>query len=305
MHGIHRHGLGMDHRFEWGVGWSGSGNAWQGRNGLMLATTTRCSITLWTRNRLLRVSYPVCCGIFGHFFKIGQFFVHTEGCTVNKLRLTNKTRCPTKTRSTRVRRLCTTVRSGCGVSKLRMPWKIQESYVSASMLLEQNSARTLSLLAWMSRLLTPTRSARETLVCVVRRFVPSAMWASAKNACQTPALPCLIQLLAGAQFFLRDDDIGKSRAAASAPRIQALNPFASVEVVEGTVADKEDAFFAPFNVVILINQPYSDEVRVNNACRTNGLYAYIDSTSDTLWVVQSKYNRKALTSCNVTTPTTL
>jgi hypothetical protein len=80
----------------------------------------------------------------------------------------------------------------------------------------------------------------------------------------------VLPLSSGTQFFLRAEDEGKPRAEASVERIRALNPFACVEVEVGAVADKDADFFAGFDMVVLVNQPYADEVHANRCCRDNG-----------------------------------
>ena len=53
-------------------------------------------------------------------------------------------------------------------------------------------------------------------------------------------------------------------------RIRALNPFARVEVEVGAIAEKDADFFAGFDTVVLVNQPYADELHANQCCRENG-----------------------------------
>ncbi|KAF7722057.1 SUMO-activating enzyme subunit 1 [Apophysomyces ossiformis] len=57
----------------------------------------------------------------------------------------------------------------------------------------------------------------------------------------------------GAQFFLTHADIGKNRAVAAAPAIQALNPRVSVQVDQEDIRPKDDAYFQSFDIVCLIH----------------------------------------------------
>lgn len=71
----------------------------------------------------------------------------------------------------------------------------------------------------------------------------------------------------GAQFFLRESDIGKNRAESSVERVRELNP--SVEVTAETrhVSSCDQAFIEQFDVVCLVDTAPQDAIRVNNMCR--------------------------------------
>ena len=60
-----------------------------------------------------------------------------------------------------------------------------------------------------------------------------------------------------AQFFLREDDVGKSRAGVTAPRLAELNQYVPVNDHEGVL---DPAFVQQFGVVVLTNVPL-EEVR--------------------------------------------
>src|SRR3569833_889477 len=54
----------------------------------------------------------------------------------------------------------------------------------------------------------------------------------------------------GAQFFLTADDVGKTRAMASSPQVQKLNPRVRVLVDQEDIRAKDPSFFALFDMVI-------------------------------------------------------
>jgi ubiquitin-activating enzyme E1 len=105
-----------------------------------------------------------------------------------------------------------------------------------------------------------------------------------------------------AQFFLRQEDIGKSRAEATLPRLAELNAYVpvrllpgqpgqgiSVDLVKGFQVRKPNAVINPYmihyyQVVVLCGVPYSKQLEINNwthandvpfiAADTHGLFGY-------------------------------
>eukprot|EP00123_Amoebidium_parasiticum_P014370 comp22465_c0_seq1/m.33829 comp22465_c0_seq1/g.33829 ORF comp22465_c0_seq1/g.33829 comp22465_c0_seq1/m.33829 type:complete len:1012 (-) comp22465_c0_seq1:171-3206(-) len=84
------------------------------------------------------------------------------------------------------------------------------------------------------------------------------------------------------QFFLSEADIGKPRAAVSAPKLQELNSYVPVSVHDGPL---DEAFVSNFQVVVATTLSRSEELRINKithakgisfiAARTAGLFGYI------------------------------
>lgn len=69
----------------------------------------------------------------------------------------------------------------------------------------------------------------------------------------------------GANFYLRDGDVGKkSRAKACAPDLAKLNPYVSVTVSEGVITEERLSGFA---VVVLLDASQADLVKWNEFCR--------------------------------------
>ncbi|KAK3808468.1 MAG: SUMO-activating enzyme subunit 1 [Benniella sp.] len=79
----------------------------------------------------------------------------------------------------------------------------------------------------------------------------------------------------GAQFLVRQEDIGRNRAEAAAEKARHLNPRVKVIVDQENIADKPDSYFTQFNVVCLTGCNAEQMIRVDNACRETktGLYA--------------------------------
>lgn len=73
------------------------------------------------------------------------------------------------------------------------------------------------------------------------------------------------------QFLVPHQSVGLNRAEASLIRAQALNPMVEIIIDKDNVNEKPDEFFYRFDVVILIEAPTATLVRVNNACRLNGV----------------------------------
>lgn len=71
----------------------------------------------------------------------------------------------------------------------------------------------------------------------------------------------------GAQFFLREDDIGKNRAEATRPRLAELNPHVPITVVSGTL---DKSLISSFQVVVLTDSSLEEQLRVNDVTRAAG-----------------------------------
>lgn len=75
------------------------------------------------------------------------------------------------------------------------------------------------------------------------------------------------------QFFVRETDIAKNRAAASASRLQELNLYVRVKHTEESLSQADLSFLAEFSVVILTDALSLDIVRVVDAyCRSKGVH---------------------------------
>ncbi|KAG0203268.1 SUMO-activating enzyme subunit 1 [Mortierella sp. GBA30] len=79
----------------------------------------------------------------------------------------------------------------------------------------------------------------------------------------------------GAQFLVRQEDIGRNRAEAAAEKARHLNPRVKVIVDQEDITQKADSYFTQFNIVCLIGATPDQLIRIDNVCRTagTGLYA--------------------------------
>ncbi|KDE04732.1 hypothetical protein MVLG_04871 [Microbotryum lychnidis-dioicae p1A1 Lamole] len=82
----------------------------------------------------------------------------------------------------------------------------------------------------------------------------------------------------GANFFLREDDVGQKRVQVGAPRLQALNP--RVELLTRTDAAmvQDDTFLAQFDLVVLTDCDAPTLQRVNESTRRLGKKLYAASS---------------------------
>lgn len=80
------------------------------------------------------------------------------------------------------------------------------------------------------------------------------------------------------QFFLHPDDVGKSRAAVSVPRVSELNPYTPVR--EHTAADlvSDLSVLKEYQVVVLTDTPLKEQVQIADFCHQNGIYIVIADT---------------------------
>ncbi|XP_076447725.1 ubiquitin-like modifier-activating enzyme 1 [Babylonia areolata] len=77
------------------------------------------------------------------------------------------------------------------------------------------------------------------------------------------------------QFFLREEDIGKDRAEVCHPRLAELNSYVSVN---NCTADLDEAFLSQFQVVVLTNSKYDDQVRVGEYCHSHNIKFIVAET---------------------------
>ena len=82
-----------------------------------------------------------------------------------------------------------------------------------------------------------------------------------------------------AQFFLREEDVGKPRAGVTAPRLAELNQYVPVSDHEGAL---DPAFVQQFGVVVLTNVPL-EEVR----CRTRRGVRWVGWGGRRVWMASS------------------
>ncbi|KAI9089817.1 hypothetical protein DFS34DRAFT_383186 [Phlyctochytrium arcticum] len=82
----------------------------------------------------------------------------------------------------------------------------------------------------------------------------------------------------GAQFFLREEDIGKNRGEAAAPRIQALNPRVELKVISKPLSEQPIEFLKNYDIVTLCNADLQTMNRTDKACRAHNIKLYCAGT---------------------------
>eukprot|EP01083_Nonionella_stella_P067214 177620_1 len=70
----------------------------------------------------------------------------------------------------------------------------------------------------------------------------------------------------GAQYFLRDEDIGLKRVDCFVPRLSKLNPRVKITADNSLLCSKPDDFFKSFDLVCVTNQPLSVQVFLSEIC---------------------------------------
>ncbi|WVQ72739.1 hypothetical protein IAR50_002299 [Cryptococcus sp. DSM 104548] len=75
----------------------------------------------------------------------------------------------------------------------------------------------------------------------------------------------------GTQFFLREEDIGKSRAEVTAPRLAELNTYVPVSILPGA-GEISPEMIDPYQVVVLTNATTRKQVEIDEYARQKGIY---------------------------------
>lgn len=80
------------------------------------------------------------------------------------------------------------------------------------------------------------------------------------------------------QFFLHLEDVGKPRAAVTAPRVAELNAYTPVSVHESTGLTSNLSQFDKFQVVVLTNTPIKDQIIIGDYLHKKGIYLVVADT---------------------------
>ena len=81
-----------------------------------------------------------------------------------------------------------------------------------------------------------------------------------------------------AQFFLHPDDVGKSRAEVTAPRVAELNSYTPVSVHPSSSLTEDLAQLAKYQVVVLTATPLREQLLISEYCHRNGIYLVVADT---------------------------
>lgn len=77
------------------------------------------------------------------------------------------------------------------------------------------------------------------------------------------------------QFFLHPDDVGKSRAAVTVPRVAELNAYTPVSTHPGKTLTDDIDLLRRYQVVVLTGSSLDDQVTISEFCHRNGIFLVI------------------------------
>jgi ubiquitin-activating enzyme E1 len=80
------------------------------------------------------------------------------------------------------------------------------------------------------------------------------------------------------QFFLHAEDVGKPRAAVTAPRVAELNSYTPVSVHKSQSLTDDLSQLKPYQVVVLTTTSLEDQLTIADYCHQNGIYLVIADT---------------------------
>jgi ubiquitin-activating enzyme E1 len=73
------------------------------------------------------------------------------------------------------------------------------------------------------------------------------------------------------QFYLNEDDIGKSRSVVSAPKLSELNPYVNVSILDVPELSVEQLSKHNFTVIVLIDQSLALQLEISEYCHNNNI----------------------------------
>ena len=89
--------------------------------------------------------------------------------------------------------------------------------------------------------------------------------------------PAALQDLSS-QFFLHPEDVGKPRAAVTAPRVSELNPYTPVGVHPSESLTSDLSQLKHYQVVVLTDTTLKDQLTISDYCHRNSIYIVITDT---------------------------
>nr|POE72171.1 ubiquitin-activating enzyme e1 1 [Quercus suber] len=81
-----------------------------------------------------------------------------------------------------------------------------------------------------------------------------------------------------AQFFLHPEDVGKTRASVTAPRVSELNPYTPVSVHTSNSLTSDLSQLKRYQVVVLTDTPLKEQLAIAEYCHENGIFIVITDT---------------------------
>jgi ubiquitin-activating enzyme E1 len=95
-----------------------------------------------------------------------------------------------------------------------------------------------------------------------------------------------------AQFFLHPDDVGKSRAEVTAPRVAELNSYTPVSIHKSTRLTDDLSQLNHYQVIVLTNTPLKDQILIAEYCHHNGIYLVITDTFGLFGYIFTDFGKK-------------
>ena len=80
------------------------------------------------------------------------------------------------------------------------------------------------------------------------------------------------------QFFLHPDDVGKPRAAVTAPRVSELNPYTPVGVHDSDDLTGDLSQLKRYQSIVLTDTPLKDQLAIADYCHEHGIFVTITDT---------------------------
>ena len=80
------------------------------------------------------------------------------------------------------------------------------------------------------------------------------------------------------QFFLHPEDVGKSRASVTVPRVSELNPYVPVSEHKSESLTADVSQLKSYQCVVLTGAPLNDQLLIADFCHNNGIYIVIADT---------------------------
>jgi ubiquitin-activating enzyme E1 len=80
------------------------------------------------------------------------------------------------------------------------------------------------------------------------------------------------------QFFLHPDDVGKSRAEVTVPRLAELNSYTPVSIHKSSNLTEDLSQLSQYQAIVLTETPLKDQLLIAEYCHNNGIYLVITDT---------------------------
>ncbi|VDI61070.1 ubiquitin-activating enzyme E1 [Mytilus galloprovincialis] len=96
------------------------------------------------------------------------------------------------------------------------------------------------------------------------------------------------------QFFLREKDIGKNRAAASLDRLSELNSYVPIS---SSTDPLSESFLKSFQVVVLTNSQLDEQIKLGEYCHANGIKLIVADTKGLFGTFSGSRDKEGVVTC--------